>query len=278
MAAASMWMVCSLVLPSLVGQQESKAAAGEPAESEQTAAFHKLAFAAATGYEIDLATEPATRLKLKEEPVLRWTNPVQSNGAGEVYVWTDRGRPEALVSIYRFVDANGKLGLHHEFHSLAATRLIARGANGRTWSPEQAGVQFQRVPDAAEPASSPAVRRRQMREIAEGFQADKTDRQGVQRTLRILTQPLYRYQSARGDVLDGALFAFVEGTDPEVLLLVEARQTGQRHEWQYALARLNSVRLQAKYKDRNVWDQPAIEYREYTRRDRPYSVFNIPQP
>ena len=277
MAAAPVWIVWGLVLPSLLGQLESKAA-GDPAESEQSEAFHKLAVTAAKGYEIELATEPATRLKLKEEPVLRWTNPVQSDGSGEVYVWTDRGRPEAVVSIYRFVPASGKPGLHHEFHSLAATRLTARGANGRTWSPEQAGLALQRVPDAAEPASLPAARRRQMRDIAEQFQADKTDRQGDKRTLRILTQPLYRYDSARDDVLDGALFAFVEGTDPEVLLLVEARQTEKRSEWQYALCRLNSVRLQAKYKDRGVWDEPAIEYREYTRRDRPYSVFNIPQP
>jgi hypothetical protein len=275
MAGASMWMVWGLILPSLVGQESN--AAGGAAESQQ-AAFHKMAMAAAAGYEIELATEPATRLKLIEEPVLRWTNPVQSNGAGEVYVWTDRGRPEVLLSIYRFVLANGKPGLHHEFHSLATTRLTARGAHGRTWSPEQAGVALQRVPDAPQPASSPVVRRRQMREIAEQFQTIKTDREGVQRTLRILTQPIYRYQSARDDVLDGALFAFVEGTDPDVLLLVEARATDQRHEWQYALTRLNSVHLEAKYKDRRVWDQPAIEYREYTRRDRAYSVFNIPQP
>ena len=277
MAAVSMWIVWGLVLPSLLGQLESKPT-GDPAESEQSEAFHKIAFAAATGYDIHLATEPATRLKLKEEPVLRWTNPVQSDGAGEVYVWTDRGRPEAVVSIYRFVGASGKPGLHHEFHSLSATRLSARGANGRTWSPDQAGVEFKPVPDAAEPASSPAGRKRQMRDIADQFQADKTDRQEVQRTLRMLTQPLYRYESARDDVLDGALFAFVEGTDPEVLLLVEARQTGERYQWQYALTRLNSVRLEAKYKDRSVWEQPTIEYREYTRRDRPYSVFNIPQP
>jgi hypothetical protein len=277
MGAVSMWIVSGLVLPSLLGQLESNATT-DPAESEQSEAFHKIAFAAATGYEIDLVTEPATRLKLKEEPVLRWTNPVQSDGAGEVYFWTDRGRPEAVVSIYRFVGASGKPGLHHEFHSLSAKRLSARGANGRTWSPDQAGLEFNPVPDAAKPASSPLGRKRQMRDIADQFQADKTDRQEVQRTLRMLTQPLYRYESTRDDVLDGALFAFVEGTDPEVLLLVEARQTGERYEWQYALSRLNSVRLQAKYKDRSVWDQPAIEYREYTRRDRPYSVFNIPQP
>ena len=277
MSAASMWIVWGLVLPGGIGQLESNAT-GDPGESEQSAAFHKLALAAAASYEMELATEPATRLKLQEEPVLRWTNPVQSAGAGEVYVWTDRGRPEAVVSIYRFVGASGKPGLHHEFHSLSESRLSARGDKERTWSPGQAGLAFKPVPDAAEPANSPTGRRRQMREIADQFQADKTDRQEVQRTLRLLTQPLYRYESSRDDVMDGALFAFVEGTDPEVLLLVEACKSGQRYEWQYALSRLNSVRLQAKYKDRSVWEEPAIEYREYTRRDRPYSVFNIPQP
>jgi hypothetical protein len=34
---------------------------------------------------------------------------------------------------------------------------------------------------------------------------------------------------------DGALFAFVVGTDPELLLLIEA----QDDQWQYAVARLN---------------------------------------
>jgi hypothetical protein len=268
MGAASGWIVWTLVLPSLLGQVEGK-------ESE---AFHERALAAARGYEIDLAGEPATRLKLKEEPVLRWTNPVQSDGAGEVYIWTDRGRPEAVVSIYRFVGAGGKPGLHHEFHSLALTPLSARGANERRWACEEAGLVLAPVPDADKPADSPTARRRQIRQIAEQFQALKTDRQMDQRTLRLLTQPLYRYEPAEGDVLDGALYAFVEGTDPEVLLLIEARKTGERHEWQYALARLNSVHLEAKYQDTSVWDQPLIEYREYTRRDHPYSVFNIPQP
>jgi hypothetical protein len=272
-----MCLVLGLVVPSLLGQVEGNAT-GDPASSAQSEAFHKIAIAAAKGYEIELANEPATRLELKEEPVLRWTNPVQSDGAGEVYVWTDRGRPEAVVSIYRFVGNSGKPGLHHEFHSLSTARLVGRGEKGRNWSPDQAGLEFKPVPDAAQPASSPTGRKRQLRDIADQFQADKTDRQEVQRTLRLLTQPLYRFESAHDDVLDGALFAFVEGTDPEVLLLIEARQAGDGHQWQYALCRLNSVRLQAKYKDRSVWDVPAIEYREYTRRDRPYSVFNIPQP
>ena len=39
-----------------------------------------------------------------------------------------------------------------------------------------------------------------------------------------LSQPLYRYGGDDSGVLDGGLFVFVQGTDPEVFLLIEARR------------------------------------------------------
>ena len=48
--------------------------------------------------------------------------------------------------------------------------------------------------------------------------------------LRLLPQPLYRYEPNDGDspMVDGAVFGYVWtiGTDPEVLLVVEARRAG----------------------------------------------------
>ena len=44
------------------------------------------------------------------------------------------------------------------------------------------------------------------------------------RVLRLLTTPVARYGKAGGVVEDGALFAFVEGTDPEVFLFLEVRE------------------------------------------------------
>lgn len=52
-------------------------------------------------------------------------------------------------------------------------------------------------------------------------------------------------QQAINELIDAALFAFVEGTDPEALLLLEARTTEGGHAWHYALARLNSAGLRA---------------------------------
>ena len=44
--------------------------------------------------------------------------------------------------------------------------------------------------------------------------------------MRLLAHPIYHYENTKGDLIDGGLFAFVQGTDPEVFLLVEARRPG----------------------------------------------------
>jgi hypothetical protein len=42
----------------------------------------------------------------------------------------------------------------------------------------------------------------------------------------MLNQPVFRYNSQNPDLLDGAMFAFVEGTDPEACLLHECGGCG----------------------------------------------------
>ena len=51
--------------------------------------------------------------------------------------------------------------------------------------------------------------------------------------LRLLPKPLYRYESTDPEVLDGAVFALVSsaGTDPEIILLIEARKTPEGPRW-----------------------------------------------
>jgi hypothetical protein len=77
-----------------------------------------------------------------------------------------------------------------------------------------------------------------------------------QSELRLLTQPLYRYETQRSDLTDGALFAFVQTTDPEVLLVIEARPLEGKPTWHYGLARMSMVNLRARHKDRDIWQVP----------------------
>jgi hypothetical protein len=57
---------------------------------------------------------------------------------------------------------------------------------------------------------------------------------GVDQELRLLSQPLYRYESTLPEVVDGALFTFVTGTDPELMLVIEARRAFPGGAWERA--------------------------------------------
>jgi hypothetical protein len=56
-------------------------------------------------------------------------------------------------------------------------------------------------------------------------------------------------------VVDGALFALVSnaGTDPEVLLLIEAREVEGKMRWEYACGRFTDWELHMHHKDKEVY-------------------------
>ena len=56
------------------------------------------------------------------------------------------------------------------------------------------------------------------------------------------------------DVLDGALIGFVEGTDLEVVLLLQTRKDGKGGHWEYALARMSDHRLKFSLAEKSIWE------------------------
>ena len=77
--------------------------------------------------------------------------------------------------------------------------------------------------------------------------------------LRLLPTPIARYGETGTKLVDGALFAFVIGTDPEVFLFLEARPGEDGPEWQYALAPMTVYALKATYRGKAVWELPDRE-------------------
>jgi hypothetical protein len=227
----------------------------------------------AARYRIAMATEPPKELSLEREPVLLWTNPQRKTVASASFVWVADGRPEAIASIYRFNEA-GKMVEDNEFQSLASTGLTATRDGQPAWAPRSAGVSFAPIPGAPKPAASPADRLRQMRALAREFHAFFNNAPEDQSELRLLPQPLYRYQTNRPELLDGALFAFVVTTDPEVLLLLEARPVEKAPTWHYAFARMSMVNLRAEHKGQDVWSvQWAYNLQDRTQ---PYLTLRAP--
>jgi hypothetical protein len=142
----------------------------------------------------------------------------------------------------------------HEFHSLSTKALVPERAALNEWRP-RAGVVFKPLPEAPKPADSVRQRTFQLRALSREFSARSVDEQKQSWELRLLPNPLFRYESTDPDVLDGALFAFVTsaGTDPEVIIAIEARRSEDGFQWQYLVARFSDLDLYVKLKDQEVW-------------------------
>ncbi|MCI0361430.1 MAG: hypothetical protein L0211_23350 [Planctomycetaceae bacterium] len=251
------------------------AGADDEQEAEAAKRFQPYAKETAAKYELKTAGDEPRKLTRREESLLRWTNPLGGNKAhGELFLWTDRGRPAAVLSMYEYTDAAGVVHEHHEWASLSLRPIQAAGP--REWSPAAAGIELKPVPEAPLPADTPLRRLRQMRDLGAGFTAEKTSRQNVTRELRLLSQPTFRYETGDPELVDGALFALVEATDPEIFLCLEARLLEGKPTWHYGLARMNSLPMAVSYKGKQVWVAELLAARDtYDRKDLPYTALRI---
>jgi hypothetical protein len=238
----------------LIAALASPMAAEGPGESKEEAASITNARLAAmqrmvARYEVTAGKEGETKLQPTAEPVLRWSNPVRGNSDGCLYLFTDKGRPQAALAMY--VTGDGE-AWNHEFQSLAERQLVARKGEAIRWAPDKPGIEFKPIPEAPAPADSAARRLVQMRALADRFSAT-VDTRGDKTTLRRLSAPVYRYGDPAGDPRDGALFVFAQGTDPELLLLLEARTNEGAPQWHYALARQTLWVITVELDGRQVW-------------------------
>lgn len=214
----------------------------------------------ATDYRFFRDAEHTVDLELHDEPVFLWTNPTRFHGQegathGAVFVWTHCGCAEVIGTIFAHPE-KGHLVVSHEFHSLSPVVLEPVRTSGRAnrWSP-RGDLPRQVVDGVDPPARSSNARLVQLRSIARHFTAHSVTLRGDRWDLRLLPQPAYRYRSDNPELIDGAVFIFASsaGTDPEVILLVEAAKTGGEAQWQYAVARFSDANLYVEYDGEQVW-------------------------
>jgi hypothetical protein len=212
-------------------------------------------------YSIAVESAPMKQLELKKEPIFEWANPARHDQQGVVFLWLHDGRPAAMASI--FSHPHEKLPgrqIMHELHALDSEKLLVKRDSYHQWKP-QAGLVRKELPDAPAPSSTPLTRMLQIRKLAAEFTGHEIDYGRKQWELRLLPTPLYRYPTAKTGVLDGALFALVSnaGTDPEVLLIIEAREVDGKLRWEYAMGRFSDFELHVKWKDKEVYTSISSE-------------------
>jgi hypothetical protein len=202
-------------------------------------------------YEFYRDAQRRQALKLAEKPVMRWAT--DDDWSGDVFVWTHDGRPEVIGCMLSGPGGAKNRLMFHEFHLLAEKAIAANDLQTRRrWEPKE-GLTPSLITDAPAPARTSGARLTQMRQLSREFTAHMEAAGPWQ--LRLLPQPLYRYGDEKGDVADGALFAYVwpKGTDPEVVLLLECRKTGTGLAWHFAPVRFSSRSVWLRRHDKEVW-------------------------
>lgn len=193
----------------------------------------------------DLSTSSADiklpdRLRFTARPLLRYND--QTRGLLDAAIWRlgQAGRPLAFVTLELYDSGNNAQMLSYEFVSLTADGFEMKSARGPKWSPHSTDLKLIPLLDAPPPATTGRARLVQFRQIAQRFSAhEKLADEAVE--CRLLPQPIDRYSDDDAGILDGAVFAFANGTNPEVGLVLECTLQA----WSCGAFRLSSAEIVA---------------------------------
>jgi hypothetical protein len=226
------------------------------ADKQRQADVAWLAPAKARQLKVTVGRPQPTTAALHAEPLLRWSNPTAGSVYGEVFVWTVENRPAALASIYRWYHPYKDATV--EVVSVSPDPVAATDGAASAWEAPESGIEWRPLEGGPKPAQARNARLVQFRALTRRFSAELADQRGgdeVDRDLRLLGQPVYRYETGS---TDGALFAFVETTDPEAWVLVECDTAKAEGAWRYAVARMNADALRLSLDERVIADWPKI--------------------
>ena len=195
--------------------------------------------------------------ELVTKPVLGYTDSTRKLDESTLWLWTERKRPVALLAVELYPEARNGPSWLFEIVSLADTKIGVSRDDDWTWGAEKPGIVWLPVAGEMIPSENPALQLTQARKILQRCAAHENAAVGGRIELRALTAPLYRYEDEESGVIFGAIFAFANGTNPEVLLLVEARKSSAAKpaQWYYGFAQMTGAHVYASFDNQEVWSQ-----------------------
>lgn len=242
----------SLAFASLGGALPSLNAAEESTGAEKTSNLPRF-IEQAKAYEMRPGGRGTESAVLVLPAVLQWENPARTGEDGATFVWTVQGRPLAIGSMFRY-RVNDTVYTKHEFHSLATGPLTCRVGNEVVWKPSQPGILFAPCPEAPAPAQGSKQRSLQFRTLARDFGGVLLNEKKERFELRLVPKPIFEYEPTEGEVIQGAIFSLAFGTDPEILILIEAvKASDGKSTFRYALARYHYFDVTASHRGKPVF-------------------------
>jgi hypothetical protein len=192
--------------------------------------------------------------KLLDSPVFRYDDQPRRFIDATIWVWTDAGRPVAFEKIEAMVQDLPKWG--YCFTSVAEGLLDVRWSDGREFHSTALGIEFLPLIDAPAVPARSTTRKLEARKLVRDFSARilTDDRANTSEEMRLLPTPILEYGDAESKEFLGAVFGLTtNGTNPDLLILLEPRKSDGQPTWHYAIGRMTIGGVTLKYRDNVVW-------------------------
>lgn len=265
----SLVALSALVFASSISAEDTKETAEARKARIERAARHMLKC------EMRLADDMQIIIERTDRAALVFGDLARGNTNGTLWVYGKTGRPLAFVELYKGIEPNSQwchaATLTGTRQVVLTTPLVSR------WMPETTQIEPVLFPEVATPEAKESLRLRQLKELALKFSAHQFwDPDNSRFELRLLVQPVHRYSDPNAGIQDGAAFVFANGTNPEVIVMIEALgKDVKSSRWHYSFARLGSAEMHVKLDNQEVWKRDRTPGVIGTPRD-PYWMFFSP--
>ena len=254
-------VLCMAVYPLLAWFTISVASAEEPedpdakerASAQRLELMHELVHQFSA---VPLDEDDDGDLELQSEPIMRYNDPARGLMDSTVWRLGQKGRPHALIAV-ELIKRDEQYLASYEFLAVETPRYIGEFRRF-VWEPPDGVAEFQEIPNAPTPAKTKRGRLTQMKQMARRFKAHQQLGE-TNYNLRMLPQPVHRYQPTDAADADAAAFAFTYGVNPEVLMLIETDGT----KWTFACLRLSVARLTVDLDGEPAWSANPTGRREF---------------
>lgn len=251
-----------------VGRADEKK--DDPAKTEE---FRRAAEKVVGTIEVEvLVGEKWAKVKRIEKALLSYGDATRENDRGSVWAWGEKGRPVAVLELYQNV--NNRTRWVSVICNTSGGKVRASRGGEAWWAENASATEPKDIPGAAAPAAEGPARQRQLKQLAGKFTGHEFwDPNNSRFELRRLDRPLHTYRDEDAGILDGALYTLANGTNPEILLCVEARtnpKDATKSAWQFAVGRLAHAELHLLYDEKEVFDAPRADRARLSASNKPY--------
>jgi hypothetical protein len=234
----------------------------EAAVSEEEMANRRAAEQLVNTIEIEIFSDDKwTKVKRIEKALLFFGDNTRGIARGSFWAWGDQGRPVATLELFQ-----GGKNYERWFTDLCNTSggKIRASRNGAPWWLEnESAVVIKEIPQAPAPAAEAPQRQLQLKLLSQKFTGHEIwDPNDSRYELRRLERPLHTYRDEENGLLEGGLFILANGTNPEIVLLVEARtdpKNKSKAVWQCLAGRSAYAELHLEYDRKEVFDAPRTD-------------------